>query len=199
MLRSLCCNALITQITAATYFVNQLHDDQLENVPEGVNLVNACAQVIQSSILLDMKCTMKPWEKNSHRVLAHTENPLQTWSAWINIMKAFLLQLASFSFTKKSWINSGASGMRLSKFLAQINTVSSLDMTEIHVAHSTYKRKVRQWCCTYRWCKWPRRHSVARNCDGAPDRRGSLAWAAPATRAPSVCTGNAAWSHGWTH
>ena len=34
------------QITAATYFVDQLHNDQLENVPEGVNLVDTRAQVI---------------------------------------------------------------------------------------------------------------------------------------------------------
>lgn len=202
LLRSLCCKVSSNHtdtVTAATYFVNQLHNDQLENVPEGVNLVNTCAQVIQSSILSDMIFTIKDWEKNSPCVLAQTENTLQTWSAWINIMKAFLLQLASFSFTKKSWINSGASGIRLSKFLTQINTVSSLDMNENHTMFFTYKRKFKQWCCTYRWCKWLRRHFVAHSCDGALDRHGLLAWEAPATRAPSVCTGNEAWSHGWTH
>lgn len=41
--------------TKNTDFVNQLHDDQLENVPESVNLVDTGAQVIQSSILLDIK------------------------------------------------------------------------------------------------------------------------------------------------
>lgn len=40
-----------------------------------------------------------------------------TWSAWISIINAFLLQLASFSFTRKSCISSGASGIRCSKFL----------------------------------------------------------------------------------
>lgn len=43
-------------------------------------------------------------------------------------MNAFLLQLASFSFTKKSWISSGASGMRFSKFLRRIHTVISLGL-----------------------------------------------------------------------
>lgn len=58
---------LTTQITEeASYFVNQLYNDQLENVPECVNLVNTRAQVIQSSLLLDVKCAMKPWEENSH-------------------------------------------------------------------------------------------------------------------------------------
>lgn len=28
---------------------------------------------------------------------------------------------------------------------------------------------------TYRWCKWPRRHCGAHNCDGAPGKTGSLA------------------------
>lgn len=42
---------LSAQITPTTYFVNELHDDQLQNVSESVNLVDAGAQVIQSSIL----------------------------------------------------------------------------------------------------------------------------------------------------
>lgn len=39
------------QITPTTYFVNKLHNDQLQNVSKSVNLVNAGAQVIQSPIL----------------------------------------------------------------------------------------------------------------------------------------------------
>lgn len=38
-------------MTPTTYFVNELHNDQLQNVSESVNLVNAGAQVIQSPIL----------------------------------------------------------------------------------------------------------------------------------------------------
>lgn len=48
-----------------------------------------------------------------------------TWSAWISIINAFLLQLASFSFTRKSCISSGASGIRCSKFL-EIKQVISI-------------------------------------------------------------------------
>lgn len=46
--------------TKNTNFVNQLHNDQLENVPESVNLVNAGAQVVQSSILLDINVRLNP-------------------------------------------------------------------------------------------------------------------------------------------
>lgn len=45
--------ALSRQITPTTHFVNKLHNDQLQNVSESVNLVNAGAQVIQSAILRD--------------------------------------------------------------------------------------------------------------------------------------------------
>lgn len=34
-----------------THFVNQLHNNQLEDVSKSVNLVNTCAEVVQSSIL----------------------------------------------------------------------------------------------------------------------------------------------------
>lgn len=40
--------------TYATYFVNELDNDQLEDVSEGVNLVNTSAEVVQSSILRDI-------------------------------------------------------------------------------------------------------------------------------------------------
>lgn len=39
------------QSTATTYFVNKLHNDELQDVSEGVDLVDAGAQVIQSPIL----------------------------------------------------------------------------------------------------------------------------------------------------
>lgn len=45
--------ALSRQITPTTHFVNKLHNDQLQNVSESVNLVNAGAQVIQSPVLRD--------------------------------------------------------------------------------------------------------------------------------------------------
>lgn len=45
---------------ALTHFVNQLHNDQLEDVAKSVNLVNTCAEVIQSSIL-KYKNMWKTW------------------------------------------------------------------------------------------------------------------------------------------
>lgn len=44
----------IKAIKGLTHFVNQLHNDQLENVAKSMNLVNTCAEVIQSSILEDV-------------------------------------------------------------------------------------------------------------------------------------------------
>ena len=111
-------------------------------------------------------------------------------------MKAFLLQLASFSLTRKSWINSGASGMRCSKFLKQINTISVL----FTIGDQEKCNHKDNWTvCTYRWYKLPGQHCDARNCDGAPSRPGLRAWEAQATLTPSACTGNAEWIHGWTH
>lgn len=45
------CDTVMTVATPTTYFVNKLYNDQLQDVSESVNLVNAGAQVIQSPIL----------------------------------------------------------------------------------------------------------------------------------------------------
>lgn len=119
------CCAIKTNHSLKTYFVNQLHNDQLQNVSKSVDLVNAGAEIIQSSILYDIDMKMiKVWNNTVRWKHLNKDAGLQTWSAWISIMKAFLLQLASFSLTRKSWISSGASGMRCSKFLWQINSIS---------------------------------------------------------------------------
>lgn len=55
----------------------------------------------------------------------------------MSIMNAFLLQLASFSFTRKSWISSGASGIKCSKFLNKKKKKKSMRQekySEIHTA-----------------------------------------------------------------
>lgn len=58
-------NALVKKIKDLTHFVNELHYDQLENVTKSMNLVNACAKVIQSSILKEMNNISKVMEMNT--------------------------------------------------------------------------------------------------------------------------------------
>ena len=74
--------------------VHEFHNDQLKNVIELVDLVNAGGKVVQRSLLGGGR----ERERDMMSCIQTTPLPLcLTLSTWISIMKAFLLQEASCS------------------------------------------------------------------------------------------------------
>lgn len=86
-------------------------------------------------------CKISPKEVTWSRQDARYANAL-SWSAWSNIRKALRLQDISCSPSKKFAINSGASGIRNSKFLQRKTVIQLTESNKLMQCIKVLKKQV---------------------------------------------------------